>query len=142
MSTPYRISSDREDVDTAVVHDYLSNHSYWAAGIPLDVVARSIEHSICFSAFDGEEQVGFARVITDEATYGYLADVFVLESHRGLGLATLLMESVLSHPSLKALRRWQLVTRDAHPFYARFGFHASENPERHMELVIKNAYVS
>ncbi|HEX6095326.1 MAG TPA: GNAT family N-acetyltransferase [Thermoanaerobaculia bacterium] len=126
------------DVDT--IHRYLSEESYWAANIPRDVVERSIAHSLCFGAFDGDVQVGFARAITDRATFAYLADVFVLPSHRGRGIAKRLMEAVLAHPELQGLRRWQLITRDAHALYAQFGFVPLETPERHMAIAVKNAY--
>jgi GNAT superfamily N-acetyltransferase len=134
------ISFDRERIDVDLVHRYLSGESYWAANIPRDVVEKSIRNSLCVSAFLGEAQVGFARVITDYATYGYLADVFVLAEHRGRGVSKLMMEAVMKHPSLAGLRRWQLVTRDAHGLYAQFGFGELAFPERHMERVRMNAY--
>ena len=140
MSDGYTISSDRSRVDVDAVHSYLSRDSYWAAGIPREIVERSIRNSICFSIFFEERQVGFARVITDCATYGYLADVYVLEEHRGRGLSKRLMEVVRSHPDLQGLRRWQLVTRDAQPLYERFGFRSLATPERHMEISRPNAY--
>jgi GNAT superfamily N-acetyltransferase len=124
------IRCDRVDVE--LVHRYLSEESYWAKGIPRETVERSIEHSLPFSAFDGEAQVGFARVITDYATFAYLADVFVLESHRGRGISKQLMEAITTHPRLQGLRRWHLVTRDAQGLYAQFGFEPLDTPERHM----------
>jgi GNAT superfamily N-acetyltransferase len=124
------ITCDRVDLD--VVHRYLSEESYWAKGITRELVVRSIAHSLPFSAFDGDAQVGFARVITDRTTFAYLADVFVLPSHRGRGIAKLLMEAILAHPELQGLRRWSLVTRDAHALYAQFGFTPLDLPERHM----------
>ena len=128
------------DIDVDAVHDYLSHHSYWANGIPRDVVARAIEHSLCFGAFDGDAQIGFARVISDRATFAYLADVYVLPSHRGRGISKQIMHAVMSHPELHGLRRWHLVTRDAHALYAQFGFAPLEAPERHMGIAVKNAY--
>ena len=134
------ITTDRSGMDVDAIHRYLSEESYWAKGIPRDVVARSIEHSLCVGAFDGAKQVGFARVVTDRATFGYVADVFVLPSHRGLGIAKSLMRAILEHPELRGLRRWHLVTRDAHALYAQFGFAPLESPERHMAIAVSNAY--
>src|ERR1700679_211447 len=116
------ISTDRALLDLHVVHGVLTN-SYWAKGIPREVVARSIEHSLCFGMYDENgQQIGFARVITDYATIAYLGDVFLLESHRGRGLSKWLMECIVQHPSLQNLRRWILLTRDAHNLYSKFGF--------------------
>jgi GNAT superfamily N-acetyltransferase len=134
------ISTDRARMDVDTIHRYLAEDSYWAANIPRDVVERSIANSLCFGAFDGDVQVGFARAITDYATFAYLADVFVLPSHRGRGIGKRLMETVLAHPELRGLRRWHLVTRDAHALYAQFGFVPLEAPERHMAIAVKNAY--
>jgi len=134
------ISTDRARVDLDVIHNFLAN-CYWAKGIPRDVVERSIEHSLCFGIYDGTGlQVGFARVISDFATVAYLGDVFVLESHRGRGLSKWLMECVMQHPSLQNLRRWILLTRDAHGLYARSGFTPLKAPERYMELHQPNVY--
>jgi GNAT superfamily N-acetyltransferase len=130
---PFRVTTDPERQDVGAIHGFL-RRSYWAEGIPEEVVRRSIRGSLCFGLFDHDRQVGFARVVTDRATFAYLADVFVLESHRGRGLATWLMECVTSHPELQGLRRWSLVTRDAHGLYRKFGFEALSNPERHMTL--------
>lgn len=134
------ISTDRARMDVAMIHRFLSEESYWARGIPLELVQRSIENSLCFGAFDGDAQAGFARMITDYATFGYLADVFVLPSHRGRGVGKELMRAIREHPDLQALRRWHLVTRDAHALYAQFGFARLESPERHMAIAIPNAY--
>ena len=134
------ISTDRARMDVALIHRYLSTDSYWAAGIPRDVVERSMAGSLCFGAFEDGLQVGFARVITDYATFGYVADVFVVASHRGQGVGTAIMTAVMEHPELRGLRRWHLVTRDAHGLYARFGFAPLEGPERHMGIAVKNAY--
>lgn len=127
-------------MDIDVIHRYLSEESYWAKGIPRDVCEQSIANSFCFGAFDGESQVGFARVVTDYATFAYLADVFVLPSHRGRGIAKQIMQAVMAHPELHGLRRWHLVTRDAHSLYAQFGFAKLDAPERHMGIVAKDAY--
>jgi GNAT superfamily N-acetyltransferase len=134
------ITTDREHMDVAMIHRYLSEESYWAKGIPRDLVERSIAGSLCFGAFDGDSQAGFARVITDYATFGYVADVFVLPSHQGQGIGKALMRAVRAHPELQVLRRWHLVTRDAHALYSQFGFAALEAPERHMGIARANAY--
>jgi GNAT superfamily N-acetyltransferase len=130
---PYRVTTDETRFDLGVIHGFL-RRSYWAEDIPEDVVRRSIRGSLCFALLDHDRQVGFARVITDRATFAYLADVFVLESHRGRGLATWLMQCVTSHPDLQGLRRFTLVTRDAHRLYSKFGFAPIQNPERYMTL--------
>ena len=129
----YLITTDPARVDLTVLHGFLTS-CYWAKDIPLETVRRSIEHSLNFSVYHGERQVGFARVITDYATFGYLGDVFVLESHRGRGLSKWLMEVVVAHPDLQGFRRWVLLTRDAHGLYQQFGFKAIASPERYMEL--------
>jgi GNAT superfamily N-acetyltransferase len=135
----FTISTDRSKLDRKAIHDFLAG-SYWAKGIPRDVVDRSIDNALCFGLYENGRQVGFARVITDSATFAYLADVFVLESHRGRGLATWLMNTILAHPSLQGLRRWMLVTRDAHPLYRKVGFAALANPERIMEMTFSRIY--
>ena len=128
----YLISTDRSLLDPQVIHGYLST-SYWAAGVPEEVVGRSIENSFNFGVYRDEEQVGFARVVTDRATFAYLADVFVLEAHRGQGLGKWLVEVVLSHPDLQGLRRWMLATRDAHDLYRRYAFTELARPAIFME---------
>ena len=130
----------RARMDLAMIYAFLSQDSYWAKNIPRETVERAIANSLCFGAFDGDTQVGFARVITDYATFAYLADVFVLPSHRGRGIAKQIMEAIAMHPELHGLRRWHLVTRDAHALYAQFGFEPIDAPERHMMKVRKNAY--
>jgi len=130
----FLISTDRARLDLDVIHGFLTN-CYWAKGIPRETVARSIEHSLCFGVYDGSgAQVGFGRVISDFATVAYLGDVFVLESHRGRGLSKWLMECIMQHPALQNLRRWILLTRDAHGLYAKSGFTSVKSPERYMEL--------
>jgi GNAT superfamily N-acetyltransferase len=128
----YLISTDPARLDLERIHAVLAE-SYWAKGIPFDVVERSIRHSLPFGLFHGAEQVGFARVITDRATFAYLADVFVIETHRGRGLGTWLMEAVIAHPELQGLRRWVLLTRDAHELYRKFGFSELKQPDRYMD---------
>jgi GNAT superfamily N-acetyltransferase len=128
----YLISTDASMLDLEVVHGYLSR-SYWAAGVPEDVVRRSIENSLCFGVYRGEEQAGFARVVTDRTTFAYLADVFVLEEHRGQGIGKWLVEVILSHPDLQGLRRCMLATRDAHDLYRRYAFTELARPRIFME---------
>lgn len=127
------IDTDRARLDRPPIHDFLSR-SYWAKDIPFEVVDRSIDNSLCFGLYDGGRQVGFARVITDRTTFAYLADVFVLPSHRGRGLSRRLMEAVLAHPDLRGLRRSMLATRDAHGLYEKVGFTRLRSPERFMEI--------
>jgi GNAT superfamily N-acetyltransferase len=148
------ISTDPARLDLDVIHGFLTS-CYWAKGIPREIVARSIEHSLCFGIYHDREsdfpslaipaepeaphsvkapQVGFARVISDFSTVAYLGDVFVLEGYRGHGLSKWMMECIMQHPSLQGLRRWILLTRDAHGLYAQFGFTPVKAPERYMEL--------
>jgi len=129
----YLLSTDPERLDINVIQGYLTG-CYWAKGIPLEVVERSLQNSLCFGVYSSGKQVGFARVISDFATYAYMGDVFVLESFRGHGLAKWMMESIMQHPRLRGLRRWSLLTRDAHGLYAQFGFTPLKNPERYMEI--------
>lgn len=129
----FEISTDPDRIHLDAVHAFLTN-SYWAQGIPRETVERSLQHSVCFGVYEGKKQVGFARVISDCATFAYLADVFVLESHRRRGLAHWLMRCILEHPDLQGLRRWNLATRDAHRLYSAFGFTPLANPDRWMEL--------
>jgi GNAT superfamily N-acetyltransferase len=133
------ITTDPSRFDLDVIHGYLAR-SYWARGIPRDVVARAVEHSLCFGAFDGDHQVGFARVVTDRATFAYLCDVFVLESHQGRGVGKGLMAAVMAHPELQGLRRMALFTRDAHGLYRQFGFRETRFADRFMEVCDDNPY--
>jgi GNAT superfamily N-acetyltransferase len=135
----YTITTDPSDVDIDAVHAFLTN-AYWARGIPRDVMERAVAGSLPFSLFHGERQIGFARVITDRATYAYLADVYVLEEYRGQGLGTWLIEVVVAHPDLQGLRRLSLVTRDAHSLYRKFGFAELATPEQHMEIARPGVY--
>ena len=128
----YVISTDASRLDLRTVHNFLKT-SYWAAGVPFEVVERSVENSMVFGVYSGEEQAGFARVVTDQATFAYLADVFVVETHRGQGLGKWLIEAILSHPDLQGVRRWMLATRDAHELYRRHGFDGLGSPEIFME---------
>jgi GNAT superfamily N-acetyltransferase len=129
------ISTDRDRIDTDLVHDYLSRESDWAAGIPRGILERSIHNSLVFGAYTSDgRQVGFARAITDYATFAHIADVFVLPGWRRQGLGKRLVEAILTHPKLQGLRRWSLATRDRHGLYARYGFTALAEPEIFMEL--------
>jgi GNAT superfamily N-acetyltransferase len=135
----YTISTDKGRLDVAVIHDFLTM-SYWAAGVPMEVVKRSIEHSLAFGVFKEDQQVGFARIITDYATFAYLGDVFILEPFRGRGLSKWLMGVIVGHPDLQGLRRWVLLTRDAHGLYRQVGFTEPSNPERYMKLHFPDVY--
>ncbi len=136
----YLISDDPLRVDVEAVHGYLTR-SYWAAGIPREVVARSLENSLCLGIYtEAGEQVGLIRVVTDSATFAYLCDVYVLESHRGRGLSKAAMALLTSHPRLQGLRRWHLLTQDAQGLYAQFGFSVVARTERHMEKLDAMAY--
>jgi len=137
----YVVSTDRSRLDLAAIHRFLSA-SYWAPGLPLDVLKKSVAHSLPFGLYRGGEQVGFARVITDRATFAYLCDVYVLESHRGKGLGTWFMETIVSHPDLQGLRRFVLITKDAHRLYERVGFRGLAEPQRYMEIHWRNVYES
>ena len=129
----YLITTDHSRLDVALIHTFLSNESYWAVGRSVEVVKRSLDNSLCFGIYRKTEQVGFARVVTDFATFAWLADVFVVSEHRGRGLAKWLMEVILAHPDLLGFRRWVLATKDAQSLYALFGFIPLHRPERWME---------
>ena len=128
------ISTDKSKLDIAYIHNFLSNESYWAPGIPYYIVKRSIENSLCFGMYDGKKQIGFARIITDEATFGYLADVFIDTSYRGRGLGKWLMQIICDLPFMPILRRLMLGTKDAHKLYQQFGFAPLTFPERFMQV--------
>jgi GNAT superfamily N-acetyltransferase len=136
----FEISTDPARINVESVHEFLTN-SYWAKGIPLETVQRSIENSICFGMYFAQDQIGFARVISDRATFAYLADVFILPAYRGRGLSKWLMECIIAHPDLQGLRRWMLGTKDAHGLYAQFGFTAVGSPEIWMEIHRPDVYV-
>lgn len=122
MMNGFLISTNKKLLDIKIIQAYLSERSYWAQGIPIEIVQRSIKHSVCFGLYKEQQQIGFARLITDEATFAYLADVFILESHRGQGLSKWLMQCIHEYPQTKGLRRWLLTTKDAHGLYAQFGW--------------------
>jgi N-acetylglutamate synthase-like GNAT family acetyltransferase len=141
LSVPegYRISNDPSLLDRAMIHEFLSR-SYWSPGISRALVERAIDHSLCFAVYHEARQVGFARVVTDYASFAYLADVFVLEAHRRRGLARWLVQSILAHPGLATVRRFTLVTRDAQALYKACGFTDLAHPERYLERHLPNAY--
>lgn len=138
MGQQFYISTDKSELDVLAIHRYLCYQSYWAKNIPVEIVQKSIEGSYCFGLYTTENdvasQVGFARVITDFATFAYLADVFVLEAYRGRGLSKWMMKTIMECPDLQGLRRWLLATMDAHGLYRQFGFSALDKPERIMGL--------
>lgn len=145
-SDRFFITDDRDAIDFEVVHGFLST-CYWSHGIPREIVRRAIDHSLCFSVFEQAPppdqppvQIGFARVISDHATFAYLCDVFVLESHRGHGLSKRLLECIIAHSSLQGLRRFCLLTRDAHGLYSQYGFTPMPDPTRYMELARPDVY--
>jgi GNAT superfamily N-acetyltransferase len=127
----FTISDEPERLQLEVIVEYLAR-AYWSNQRPRAVIEKSLKHSLCFGVYENQTQIGFARVVTDHATFAYLADVFILESHQGHGLGKWLVQTVLEHPDLQGLRRWILATRDAHGLYAQFGFTALENPDRYM----------
>ncbi len=130
MMSDYTISADKARLDVPLIHQFLSQQSYWAQNIPLDLVQRSIDNSLCSGVYASDgSQVGFARVITDHATFAYLADVFILPDHRGKGLSKRLLQTILDYPNLQGLRRWMLATNDAHNLYKPFGFQHLDQPE-------------
>lgn len=137
----YSISTDRSLLNVETIHGFLSR-SYWAQGIPRETVERSIRGSMCFGVYENSHQVGFARVITDGVTFAYLADVFILEPHRGRGLSKWLVATILAHPDLQGLRRFMLATRDAHGLYQQFGFTPLAQPERFMQLHRPDVYTA
>lgn len=137
-----RITTDNAELDRDLIHRFLSEHTYWAKGIARELVERSIDNSLCFGGFVGPDQVAFARVISDYATFANLVDVFVLPAHRGKGFSKALMAAVFAHPRLQGLRRFSLATSDAHGLYAQFGFTTPQRPETLMERYEPNAYVA
>jgi GNAT superfamily N-acetyltransferase len=135
-----RISTEPADIDFELVHRFLREDAYWCRGVPRAVLATAIANSLCFSAFVDDRQVGFARVVTDRATFAYLCDVFVLPSARGQGVSKKLLESIGAHPDLQGLRRFLLATADAHALYAQYQFLPLSRPERFMERYKPDAY--
>lgn len=129
----FLISTDKSLLDFDTIHHYLSVESYWAKGLPAEKLARAIENSLCFGVFKEKRQAGFARVVTDKATFAYICDVFILPGYRGIGLSKWLIQTITEHPDLQGLRRWSLATADAHGLYSQFGFTQITRPERWME---------
>jgi GNAT superfamily N-acetyltransferase len=135
-----RITTGAAELDVSLIHGFLSEHTYWAKGIPIALVQRSIDNSLCFGGFLGEAQVAFARVVSDYTTFANLVDVFVLPEHRRKGYGKNLMDAVFAHPQLQGLRRFTLATGDAHGLYAQYGFTAPLYPESLMERYFPNIY--
>jgi len=133
----YLISTDKSKLDLEAVHNFITN-SYWAKGISFQDVKKGIENSLAFGVYKQESQIGFARVITDYSRLAHLADVFILEEYRGLGLGKRLMENIMNHPELQSIKKWTLLTEDAHGLYRQFGFQDLKNPEIYMELKKSN----
>ena len=140
--TGLRISTEVAKLDVSLIHDFLSNQTYWAKDIPLALVEKSIANSLCFGGFVGMDQVAFARVISDYTTFANLVDVFVLPEHRGRGYSKLLMDAIFAHPQLQGLRRFTLATGDAHGLYAQYGFTSPLYPETLMERYVPSIYAS
>jgi len=136
----YTISTDKGRLDLAAIHAFLSTEAYWCLGIPMETVKRAVEGSLCFGVYHGDDQVGFARVITDCATIAYLGDVYILPEHRGKGLSKWLVGEIMGYAELKGLRRWVLLTRDAHELYRKFGWESVASPEKYMEVVDPEVY--
>ncbi|OCX53595.1 GNAT family N-acetyltransferase [Mucilaginibacter sp. PPCGB 2223] len=130
----FLISTDKNLLDFDVIYNYLDQESYWAKGVPAERLRRAIANSMCFGVYHNKKQIGFARMITDKATFGYLADVFILEEYRRQGLSKWLVQTITQHPELEGLRRWSLATRDAHSLYAQFGFTPVDKPEIWMQI--------
>jgi len=130
----FSISTDKNLLDVQLIYNFLDQDSYWARGIPVEVLQKAIANSMCFGVYKHNDQIGFARVITDNATFAYLCDVFILNNYRGLGLSKWLIQTIVNHPELQGLRRWSLATADAHGLYKQFGFTTITKPERFMEI--------
>jgi len=136
----YELDTDKRRLDLSVIHRFLYEESYWAKSRTMEQTLTAIENSLCFGVYRGREQVGFARVISDKATFAYIGDVFILEQHRGKGLGKWLMETIVAQPDMQGLRRWTLATHDAHGLYEQYGFEGLRHPERWMERTAPDAY--
>lgn len=134
VNNDYVFSNDKSKLQIQIIHSFLSNESYWAKNIPESTVLKAIEGSLCYGVYHQQQQIAFARVITDRATFAYLADVFVVEKHRGFGLSKQLIDFIINDSQLKNLRRFMLATKDAHSLYEKFGFKSLSTPERFMEI--------
>lgn len=137
---PFEISTEKQRLDIDLIHRFLTEESYWAKTRTLEQTRTAIEHSLCFGVYQGERQIGFARVVTDQATFAYVGDVFVLDEFRGQGIGKRLMDVIVADPRLQGLRRWVLATRDAHGLYEQFEFSSLRHPERWMEKTAPDAY--
>ena len=142
LLTEYEVSTDTDRLNVEVIHRFLAEDSYWSPGIPRSIVERGIENSLCFGVYHRGAQVGFARIVTDKSTFALLADVFILKAHRGKGLSKWLMRCVVEHEDLQGLRRFLLLTSDAHGLYRQFGFKELGNPSRFMEVLRQDMYRS
>ena len=134
------IDQNKERLDIDMIDRFLRDESYWASERTIEQTLTAIENSICFGVYDGDRQIGFARVVSDKATFAYLGDVFIIEEYRGRGLSKMLMQAIIEHPELQGLRRWVLATADAHGLYEQFEFAELRHPERWMEKTAPNAY--
>lgn len=139
-TSDYSVSTDKSKLDLPLIYTFLSTQAYWSLNIPFATVKRSIENSFCFGVYQGDRQVGFARVITDFATIAYLGDVFILPEHRGKGLSKRLVGEIMAHPDLQGLRRWILLTSDAHELYRQYGWKPIAGPDRYMEIANPDIY--
>lgn len=135
----FTISTDKSKLQVDVIHNFLKD-AYWCKNLPVEILKKSIEHSLCYGVYKGNEQIGFARIITDYAVTAHIADVFILEEYRGRGLAKWLMRCIMDNPDLSGLRSWSLKTADAHGLYAKFGFAAPQQPGMIMERKLKSSY--
>lgn len=138
----FNISTDKSKLDISLIHKYLSQESYWAKNIPINIANQSIENSLCFGVYKDNSQIGFARIISDYTTFAYLADVFILHEYRGKGLSKWLLDCIEEHPNLQNLRRWMLMTHDAQPLYIKKGWNVAQYPERVMEKAFPEIYLS
>jgi GNAT superfamily N-acetyltransferase len=136
----FEIDTDKSRLDVDVIHRFLSDESYWAQSRTLEQTKTAIENSLCFAVYHDDRQIGFARVVSDFATFAYIGDVFILNGFRGRGLSKRLMETIVAHPNLQGLRRWLLATRDAHGLYEQFEFSSLKFPDRWMERTAPDAY--
>ena len=136
----FSISTDKAKLDVGMIHHFLSTEAYWSKGIPLSTVEAAIANSLNFGVYDGDRQAGYARIVSDFATVAYLGDVFILPEFRGIGLSKMLMQAAMNHPRLQGLRRWILLTGDAHGLYKQFGWMGIANPDKWMEVHYKNVY--
>lgn len=136
----FSISNDKAKLDIDAIHEFLSTKAYWSLNIPKEKVQTAIQNSLCFGVYHNEKQIGFARVVSDFSAIAYLGDVFILEEYRGKGLSKWLIENIMKHPNLQGLRRWILLTADAHELYRKFGWTDIEDPTKWMNVHDKDVY--